>query len=155
MTPSIIEFVRKNSCAYKKVLEVGSLNINGTVRDAITCESYLGVDKIAGPDVDLVISDITDITETFDAVICCEVLEHDINPWKTVEHIKSIIRPNGTLIISTPTFGFPLHRYPIDCYRFGLDAYTNFLFKDFNITAIDTLLDLFGFPIICCIGNKK
>ncbi len=154
MTPSIIEFVKKHSKHYNNVLEVGSLNFNGTIRDAIRCNYYLGVDRMDGPCVDLVIEDVSEITDTFDAIVCCEVLEHDPNPWKTVNHLKSLLVPNGTLIISTPTFGFPIHRYPIDCYRFGMDAYTNFLFKNFDIIAIDTLQDLYGYPIICCVGTK-
>jgi SAM-dependent methyltransferase len=154
MIPAIIDFVRRNVKPFKSVLEVGSLNINGTIRDAIQSESYLGVDRQEGPCVDLVIDDVLDLTDSYDAVICCETLEHDINPWRTVEHLKSLLLPGGTLIISTPTFGFPLHRYPIDCYRFGMDAYTHFLFKDYEVIALDTLIDLYGFPVICGIGKK-
>ena len=36
------------------VLEVGSLNINGSVREFFTGGDYLGLDVGAGPDVDLV-----------------------------------------------------------------------------------------------------
>jgi hypothetical protein len=36
------------------VLEVGSLNINGTVRDFFDAKEYVGVDLIEGPGVDRV-----------------------------------------------------------------------------------------------------
>jgi SAM-dependent methyltransferase len=153
MITSLIEYVKRR-IPYNlgSVLELGSLNVNGTIRDAVSSTSYLGVDQQAGDCVDKVISDISELTGLYDSIICCETLEHDTNPWRTVTHLKSLLRPQGTLIISTPTYGFPEHRYPIDCYRFGMDAYTHFLFKDYRMIALDTLRDPFGYPIICGIG---
>jgi hypothetical protein len=40
----------------ERTLEIGSLNINGTVRNAFTSSEYVGVDVGSGPGVDIVMS---------------------------------------------------------------------------------------------------
>lgn len=73
----------------RSVLEFGSRNINGTVRDLVpTVERYVGVDVMAGPGVDIVCDAgvvlVMDDEETpldfkarlFDVVVCAEVFEH-------------------------------------------------------------------------------
>lgn len=61
------------------VIEIGSLNINGTVRDFFTPTSYLGVDVGDGRDVDLVAEgqDLTFPDNTFDVSVSAECLEHN------------------------------------------------------------------------------
>lgn len=61
------------------VIEIGSLNINGTVRDFFQPTSYLGVDVGPGPGVDLVAEgqalDFPD--DSFDVAISAECFEHN------------------------------------------------------------------------------
>lgn len=59
------------------VLEFGSRDINGSVRSVFAASRYVGVDTIAGPCVDIV-ADAAHLAldETFDVVVCTEVLEH-------------------------------------------------------------------------------
>jgi SAM-dependent methyltransferase len=161
MTPEILDFISRHVPSYVgSVLEVGSYNVNGTPRTVLQplCTTYLGIDLTAGPCVDIVMDADSMLQvfspEQFDTVVCCECLEHSIHPWMIVEAMKTLLKPGGYLWVSTPTFGFPLHRYPIDCYRFGVDAYTEFIFKDFQIIAIETVIDRCGDPIICCVGRK-
>ena len=61
------------------VLEIGSLNINGTVRDFFQTKSYLGVDVGPGPDVDLVAQGETleFPDDSFDVAISAECFEHN------------------------------------------------------------------------------
>lgn len=41
--------------------------------------------------------------ETFDTVICCEVLEHmEVDPMFMLAEINRVLRPGGTLILTTP-----------------------------------------------------
>ena len=56
----------------KKVLEVGSLNINGTVRDFFTDCEYVGCDLGEGPGVDIVCAgqDLDFPDNSFDVVFC-------------------------------------------------------------------------------------
>ncbi len=164
MIPAILEFARRASDDFRVepgvVLEVGSYNVNGTIRDVFqaSASSYTGVDITAGPGVDIVLDahklNEAFAPETFDTVLSCECLEHDTKPWITVAHLHALLKPGGYLFVTTPTFGFPLHRYPIDCYRFGEDAYRLILFEGIDILRLEEVLDSQGFPVICCFGRK-
>jgi SAM-dependent methyltransferase len=51
------------------------------------------------------LSDITDMpveSETFDAALCTEVLEHVPDPISALREISRILRPGGTLILTAP-----------------------------------------------------
>ncbi len=41
--------------------------------------------------------------ETFDLVICSEVLEHLLQPQQTLNEIRRVLKPGGTLILTTPS----------------------------------------------------
>jgi len=61
------------------VLEVGSLDINGTVRDFFSANRYVGVDVGPGPGVDVVEhgENLLYPDETFDTAISAECFEHN------------------------------------------------------------------------------
>jgi SAM-dependent methyltransferase len=61
------------------VLEIGSLNINGTVRDFFHPTTYLGVDVGEGPGVDLVAEGqmLEYPDDSFDITISAECFEHN------------------------------------------------------------------------------
>lgn len=40
--------------------------------------------------------------ETFDAACVLEVIEHIENPWQLLRELRSVVRPGGWLIVSTP-----------------------------------------------------
>ena len=40
--------------------------------------------------------------EHFDCVVCADVLEHLVDPWKTLEKIKTYLRPGGCVVASIP-----------------------------------------------------
>ena len=164
MTPQIQQWVKQAKKDFikspGKVLEIGSLNINGGVREFFPdAKEYIGIDMQKGEGVDKVIEahDILRVwpIESFDAVLCLEMLEHDNAFWKTVDNVHQVLKRGGILIVSTPTFGFPIHRYPKDYFRFGEDAYREIIFKDFEILRISEVKDSENSPGICCIGKKK
>lgn len=93
-----------------RVLEVGSLNINGTVRDFFRADEYVGVDVGKGPGVDVVISgDEYDDQKPFDCVISCECFEH--NPkWKeTFLNMVRLCKKGGLVVFTCATTGRPEH----------------------------------------------
>ena len=94
-----------------KVLEVGSLNINGSVREFFTDCDYLGLDVGAGPDVDLVCEgqryDAPD--HTFDQVISCEAMEHNPFFQETFRNMIRMCKPGGLITLTCATTGRPEH----------------------------------------------
>ncbi len=106
------------------VLEVGSRNVNGSVRDILAplVSRYVGCDLEAGDGVD-VVADATRLTdvfppESFDVVISTEMLEH-VPDWPAAwAQMMGVLRPGGLLVLSTRSPGFPLHDYPGDFWRF-------------------------------------
>ncbi|KPK74958.1 MAG: hypothetical protein AMJ79_12800, partial [Phycisphaerae bacterium SM23_30] len=80
-----------------QVLEMGSLNVNGTLRDLfIDCE-YTGVDVIPGKDVDIVgtFHEIDFGDKVFDVVCSVNSLEHDIHFDKTLPRMYQLLRHGG------------------------------------------------------------
>lgn len=75
----------------------------------------------------------------FNYVVCTEVLEHTLQPFKATDEIWRILKPGGMAFISAP-FNFRIHGPLPDCWRFtehGLRA----LFKDFEIVALQSIED--------------
>lgn len=93
-----------------RVLEIGSLNINGTVRDFFNADEYVGVDVGEGPGVDIVMSGHEyDSEKLFDCTISCECFEH--NPfWKeTFLNMVRLCRRGGLVVFTCATTGRPEH----------------------------------------------
>lgn len=101
------------------VLEVGSRNVNGSVRDICPVTPYFGIDIVAGQDVDQVYDGdtIPFPRESFATVICTEVLEHARRPWRLAEEIMRVLRPGGVALITARSTGFVYHDPP-DRWRF-------------------------------------
>jgi SAM-dependent methyltransferase len=91
----------------RKVLDVGSYDINGTSRPLFESSRYLGIDLIPGPNVDLVIRahDFHAPSGTFDFIISTEMLEHDMHYERTLPNLARLLRPGGTLLFTCATTG--------------------------------------------------
>lgn len=111
--------------AGKKVLEVGSLDVNGSTRgmmELLEPASYIGVDIRPGPKVDRICAASELVTtfgaESFDVVVSTEMLEH-AEDWRgAVSNMKRVLTPGGLLLCTTRSPGFPLHDHPGDYWRF-------------------------------------
>jgi SAM-dependent methyltransferase len=92
------------------VVECGSRNVNGTVRDLFPLARYAGVDTEPGPGVDIT-ADFRTIAmlEAADVVVCCEVLEHDADPASLVAKCFEVLRPGGRLIMTCAGVGREPH----------------------------------------------
>lgn len=84
------------------VIELGSRDINGTVRDLFPNATYVGVDNKAGRAVD-VVDDATTYKprKKADVVICCEVLEH-VEDWANIidNAAANLCRKGGRFIVT-------------------------------------------------------
>lgn len=126
------------------VLEIGSLNVNGTVKDLFPdARTYTGIDMREGKDVDAVINS-HDIPANFsprqfDTVICMNMLEHDDRFWITLAAIDYVLENGGYLFIVVPTFNFPVHDHPRDYWRIGEDAFRDVLFAGYELKNLETI----------------
>jgi SAM-dependent methyltransferase len=125
----------------KRVLEVGSLNVNGSLRphvEALGPASYKGIDLTAGPGVDMV-ADISDRGWTrggFDLVISTEMLEHAKDWREAVRCMKRLLDPLGVILLTTRSIGFARHHeHPGDFWRFSVEQMAA-IFADFRIEAL-------------------
>lgn len=104
MHQQVIDFVSSCPRTFPVIVEIGSRDINGTVKGLFTFDSYTGVDLYDGPGVD-VVGDCTQWEPPVapDAVVCCEVLEHAPNAEEIVRWAHRVLKPGGTLILTCAT----------------------------------------------------
>jgi SAM-dependent methyltransferase len=108
-----------------RVLDVGSRDVNGTLRPfAPTGVEYIGVDIEAGAGVDIVLRDPHSYPfpeKCFDWVISTSTLEHDKFFWMTFAEMCRVVTDSGYIYINAPSNG-SYHGYPHDYWRFYPDA---------------------------------
>lgn len=109
-----------------RVADLGSANVNGSYRDLLPAEvDYTGFDLEAGPGVDVVLQDPYHLPledRSIDLVLSGQMLEHCGQFWRVFNEIERVLTPGGLAFIIAPSAG-PVHRYPVDCYRFYPDSY--------------------------------
>ena len=90
-----------------KVIEIGSYEVNDGVRYFFTNSSYVGVDLINGPGVDLVCEGdkVNHPDETYDISLSCECFEHNPNWIKTFENMWRMTKKGGIVIATCATSG--------------------------------------------------
>lgn len=102
MHPGASEFVGRYSTSEAiSVIEIGSRDINGTIRSHFPAAQWTGLDLYSGPCVD-VVGDAIEYTpaSVVDLVICCEVFEHS-NKWSFLLHrANHWLKPGGRIIIT-------------------------------------------------------
>lgn len=94
-----------------EILEVGSRDVNGSVRPLFPSERYVGVDLVAGPGVDWV-GDFRDWAQPgaeLDLVVCTEVLEHSPHWRELLARAAQVLRPGGWLIVTAAADPRPPH----------------------------------------------
>ena len=85
-----------------KVVEFGSLDVNGSVRDYCPTRFYVGVDWRPGPRVEMVClaHDAPFAPESIDTILSASMLEHDPYWEKSLAKMVEILRPDGLLALS-------------------------------------------------------
>ncbi len=100
MHPSVMTWVasiadRDGLRERKNILEIGSYNVNGSVRDLFPKHlHYTGIDVVPGPGVDMVTPDMGSFpdgwTNSFDLIVSTEALEHDGRFWRTLSEVRRV-----------------------------------------------------------------
>ena len=134
--------LREEDIRDKSVIEVGSLDVNGSLRPLVQSSApsrYIGVDIQAGPGVDRICK-VEDLIATFgsnsfDLVICTELLEHVADWSAAIHNMKGIVKPGGGLLITTRSAGFGYHGYPYDFWRYEISD-MKAIFSDFEIKSL-------------------
>jgi len=117
-----IEWVQKVKGAFpdffqdKRVLDVGSLNVNGTTKEHFSQCSYYGIDLGVGDNVDFV-SRCHEFNpkkfgldfDQFDTIISTECFEHDEYYAESLRNICRLLRPGGLFIFTCASTGREEH----------------------------------------------
>jgi SAM-dependent methyltransferase len=108
----------------KKILDVGSYDVNGTMKPIFEKGKYVGLDVEAGPNVDVVgvSHDIPFEKDEFDIVISSSCFEHDDMFWISFQEMCRVLKPGGYMYIQAPSNG-PYHGWPGDNWRFYIDSW--------------------------------
>src|SRR5258705_12307798 len=94
---------------------------------------YFGADLTSGPDVDFqvdigqpleIIRDVFNGT-IFKTALVLNLLEHTFEPVKVLDNIFALLDPEGSCVITTPVV-WPLHEYPVDCWRINPNFYEQY-----------------------------
>jgi predicted SAM-dependent methyltransferase len=128
----------------KRVIEVGSRDVNGSLRPFIELyhpREYIGVDIQSGPGVDRIceVEHLVDTfgEESFDMVVSTEMLEH-VREWRrAVSALKGVCKRGGKLVITTRSLGFPYHDFPHDFWRYE-PGDVRAIFSDMEILILET-----------------
>lgn len=150
----LLQFAKKHG-PFDKALDVGSLDVNGSVRKILKGQykEITGIDMRKGEGVDIVMNahdlDKKWPNPTFDLVTCVETLEHDDRFWITVEQIKKVLKPGGWMLIAAPSLGMGKHDYPGDYYRFFASAFEQVFFKGFKDVHVATE----SYPTACWVEH--
>ncbi|HEU4662457.1 MAG TPA: methyltransferase domain-containing protein [Dokdonella sp.] len=114
------------------VLELGAGYGGRTCRQAVADArlDYFATDIEGAVDFVADFSDPGSVAEafasrTFGTVLVLNVLEHTFEPIPVLDNAASLLRAGGRLVVVTPAV-WPIHRFPIDCYRLLPDFYVRY-----------------------------
>lgn len=161
--PEQFEFVQKVKSnfsfyfAAKNVLEVGSLNINGSIRPMFLQCNYIGLDLDIGPGVDVVCAgqDFNAPDNTFDTVFSTECFEHNPHWEETFRNMIRMTKKSGLVFFTCATTGRKEHgtaRTDFNSSPFtvakGWNYYRNLTEQDFRkCFDFDKLFNYYGFEV--------
>jgi SAM-dependent methyltransferase len=129
-------------CEGKTLLDIAPQDYLGARQFWSKCRVVtLDIDQSAKADYTADICSNTGIpADSFDFILCTEVLEHTLLPFHAVAEMHRLLKPSGLLLLSVP-FNFRIHGPLPDCWRFtehGIRALLGNSFNDTRIAEIAT-----------------
>lgn len=128
-----------------RVLDIGSMDINGNNRAHFKNSDYTGIDIGEGNNVDVICSghlfSVSSNSEKFNTVISTECFEHDVYYKETILNVvENLLLPGGMFLFTCATTGRPEHgttrTSPFD------SPFTNDYYKNLAEDDIKEFLDL-------------
>lgn len=124
-----------------RVLDVGSLDVNGSLKPIFTDWDYIGIDRQQGKNVDLVVKRTFPFDDrSFDVVVSSSALEHDPTFWVTFAEMVRVTKNGGLIYINVPSTT-RIHRFPVDCWRFMPDCWVGLEAENERAKLIDSYMD--------------
>jgi SAM-dependent methyltransferase len=110
-----------------QVIDIGGADIYGSYADIFSSAPfrYRAVDVSDNENVDVVLEDPYRFPfedDSIDIVISGQAFEHIEFFWLTFEEMTRVLKQDGMRVLIAPSAG-PVHRFPVDCYRFHPDGY--------------------------------
>jgi len=123
-----IGIVDQYNLSKRRVLEVGSANVNGSLRPLFRGD-YVGVDlrPVSGVDIIANGNELPFRDMAFGVVVCTEMLAHDARPWLTIWEMWRVLGDDGMLLLTTRGPGFGRNDSPHDYFRFTPEAIASLL----------------------------
>lgn len=121
MHDSVRDFIaREAPYQLPRVLEIGSYDVNGGVRDLFVHPNKAwGIDIVPGPGVDQVYDGTTIPWNDEDpgngywgGIVCCEVYEHVADPVHMTAEIIRVAAPGAIILVTARAPGFAYHNPP-------------------------------------------
>jgi SAM-dependent methyltransferase len=137
-----------------RILEIGSLDINGSVRSFYQNVDYIGIDVASGQGVDVVSKGESygGAADSFDAVVSCECMEYNPMFEKTWLNMIRLLKPNGLMLMTCASFGRLQHGTSLNepgssplTIGLGQDYYRNLVKEDFEFVRLEKFFANFFF----------
>jgi SAM-dependent methyltransferase len=109
-----IEIVKRHLPGFftgSRVIEIGSLDINGSARPHFSAARYVGVDLGPGPSVDLVAPGqlVDEPTGSYDCAITLNCFEHNPYWLETFINMLRLVREGGLVLLTCASTGYREH----------------------------------------------
>src|SRR5437763_626500 len=147
--------VNRSLISGAKVLEIGSYDVNGSVRSLFAAaDEYVGVDLREGPGVDRVGfgHEIDSPDASYDVTLSSECFEHDPCWRETFVNMLRMTRPGGLVAFSCASVGRPEHGTTRTdktdspgTQSLGLDYYRNLTAADFGEFPLTSMFSRWRF----------
>jgi SAM-dependent methyltransferase len=135
------------------ILDIGSYDINGSLKYLFPNSDYTGIDLAEGPNVDVVASgDKYNTDKRYDITLSCECFEHNPQYLQTFQNMIDLTKANGLVIFTCATTGRPEHgtkntspHSSLASQGVSSDYYKNLVKEDFDQFDLDAIFSSYSF----------
>jgi 2-polyprenyl-3-methyl-5-hydroxy-6-metoxy-1,4-benzoquinol methylase len=99
---SVLEIGCGNGATLKWLKESNMCNTTSAIElvESMAKEAEKSVDKVYIGDCEKIVLDL--VPNSYDLILCLDVLEHMIDPWIFIEKVQLSLKPNGIIVASIP-----------------------------------------------------